>query len=627
MIMKVLFTLFIFALFILLTSTDCNSQVNAYAEVTAISGMSFAVTNEDETYDTFTAGEQVVIMQMQDSVLGNASNSSNFGSLGSIQSAGLYEIRAIDYVVRSGGNLNLVVLSEALNNTYNINSNSSVQLITFPTLDAGSGNYTTTANISAVPWDGNIGGVAAFNVDNILTLNHNISADNAGFQGALANGGGSTGCSPNSNYSVTTQNNHADKGEGIFLRTAANQAAGRGKIINGGGGGNSHNAGGGGGGNYTAGGDGGPGWNCSPTAGGIGGIDLSADISSSRIFMGGGGGSGEGNNSSATGGGNGGGIILLKAGTLVTSGSCAGRTISSNGESITTRSSNDGSGGGGAGGSIILQIDSFSVSASCNITVEANGGDGGTVGSGAQHGGGGGGGQGVVIYSSTQPTSNVTTNANNGAGGCNTNSNPCTTQASGGSGTDGSGIIDSTIGPLPIELLMFDAKVQNDVVFIWWQTASEINNEYFEVQKSVDLISWEIVGRVNGSGNSIETMKYSLIDADPTTGYSYYELRQVDFDGKSETFKPAAVLYNAQTSSLKIFPIPADDFLMISDDFQNENLEISIYNIFGNRYLHQILGVVNENTIEVEVSELPRGLYILKFKRHGFSEMIKFYKN
>lgn len=600
------------------------SQINSYTRVTAINGVRFAVANTNETFDTFVAGEQVVVMQMQDNVLGNNTNTSSFGDLGSISSAGLYEIRTIDYVVRSG-TLDSVILIGSLNNSYNINSNASVQLISYPTLDNGGGNFTTTGNISSVGWNGNVGGVITFNVDGILTLNHNISANNDGFIGASANGGGSAGCTPTGAYRVVTQANYADKGEGIFLRTAANEVAGRGKILNGGGGGNSHNAGGGGGGNYTAGGVGGPGWICVPTAGGIGGIALSASISTFRIFMGGGGGSGEGNNNFATGGGDGGGIILIKANVLVTSGTCGGRLISANGESITGNSSNDGSGGGGAAGSIILQIDSFSIASTCVLNVEASGGDGGSVNNGAQHGGGGGGGQGVIIYNPVQPVTNVTSTTDNGNGGCNNNSNPCTNQASGGSGSNGSGVKDSTQGPLPINLVQFEAFIRGDIVELTWETESEINNEIFYVERSLDLKDWRIIQNIPGAGDSREKRRYKTYDNDPLIGISYYRLKQVDFNGNSETFNPIAVNYKTVISENLVFPVPTKDYLYINKTYGNEQIQIRIID-FSSKVVELNPNYTIGDFLQLDIRHLKPGLYVIQVIRYGLVESYKFIK-
>lgn len=159
-----------------------SQSVNGYAKVNSISTNTINVSNVNETSDTFEDGEFVIVMQMQDDVIGsNTSNNISFGNLSSIQSAGLFDIIDIVSHTESGGVPNTITFSRALKFTPNFNPNSSVQVISFPTL--GSPDYTTTANMSALNWDGDVGGVLAFNVDGIFTIGHDISADARGFRG------------------------------------------------------------------------------------------------------------------------------------------------------------------------------------------------------------------------------------------------------------------------------------------------------------------------------------------------------------------------------------------------------------------------------------------------------------
>lgn len=146
-----------------------SQRVNAYARVTSISGTTLSLANVDEGDDTFEIGERLIIMQMQDDVIGgNTNNNSSFGNLGSIQSAGLFEIRTVSAIVESGTTPTSITLSTALGNTYNTGTNSRVQIISFPQL--GSPDFTTTQDMNGKSWDGNTGGVFAFEVTEILTI-------------------------------------------------------------------------------------------------------------------------------------------------------------------------------------------------------------------------------------------------------------------------------------------------------------------------------------------------------------------------------------------------------------------------------------------------------------------------
>src|SRR3954466_4859104 len=88
-------------LLLLLTALKLSAQVNGYAKITAIAGVNLTVSNPNETYGTFTNGSKVIVMQMQDNVIGsNTSQNTSFGNLATIASAGRYEVATINTVTR-----------------------------------------------------------------------------------------------------------------------------------------------------------------------------------------------------------------------------------------------------------------------------------------------------------------------------------------------------------------------------------------------------------------------------------------------------------------------------------------------------------------------------------------------
>ncbi len=94
---------------------------------------------------------------------------------------------------------------------------------------------------------------------------------------------------------------------------------------------------------------------------------------------------------------------------------------------------------------------------------------------------------------------------------------------------------------LPIELLSFTHQVAPGQVILKWETATEINNDYFTIERSGDMVAWEVIGTVAGAGNSNQKLSYQLVDHMPRQGLSYYRLKQTDFDGQYEYFKTLAV--------------------------------------------------------------------------------------
>lgn len=95
--------------------------------------------------------------------------------------------------------------------------------------------------------------------------------------------------------------------------------------------------------------------------------------------------------------------------------------------------------------------------------------------------------------------------------------------------------------PLPIELVDFSVLNKNEVNKLSWITASEINNDFYIIENSVDGFNWDIIDKVNGMGNSSNITDYSYEHENYKDTINYYRLTQVDFDGRRETFKIVVV--------------------------------------------------------------------------------------
>lgn len=447
-------------------------------------------------------------------------------------------------------------------------------------------------------------------VPGTLTLNHNITANGAGFRGGAVSANYYIGGMACYNTPFRANNNqHAFKGEGIYKNTTNTYNNARAKILTGGGGGVQINAGGGG--NYTAGGIGGAGWNggagCSVATGGYGygGIALSSVITGDRVFMGGGG--GQQNNSVSTPGGNGGGIILIKADQIVTTGACGGRVISANGNSPAV-AGNDGAGGGGAAGSIVFWVNTWTINGGCPLTIAANGGNGGSINT-STHAGGGAGGQGVVIFNNAQPTTNVNTTTNNGIAGCSNNSSPCNTPAGSASGSNNQGISINSPNPLPVELIFFTAYTKDGhTVSLEWQTASEINNDFFTVERSLDGENWEMAVITDGAGNSNTSIQYNEVDSEPHPGISYNRLKQTDFNGTVKYSSIVSVFLN--DDELILYPNPASNNLNI----EGKGLQVvTVFNALGQEVSGSVtMTKISDNQMQIDLANLAPGLYFIR---------------
>jgi hypothetical protein len=138
------------------------------------------------------------------------------------------------------------------------------------------------------------------------------------------------------------------------------------------------------------------------------------------------------------------------------------------------------------------------------------------------------------------------------------------------------------IAVLPVELLSFDAKPVDDNVILNWSTASEINNNYFEVEKSNDGKKFKTFQFVSGAGNSTIQNDYSTVDESPSPGINYYRLKQVDFDG-TISYSPIVAVEINSSNVFYVMPNPAIDKLeLVFGSSGKENLQLTIYNMQGN---------------------------------------------
>jgi hypothetical protein len=169
--------------------------------------------------------------------------------------------------------------------------------------------------------------------------------------------------------------------------------------------------------------------------------------------------------------------------------------------------------------------------------------------------------------------------------------------------------------PVPVELMNFghnviSADLSGSVVELNWQTASELNNDRFEVYRSVNGQDFDLVQVVPGVGTSSNINKYSIVDqAAHSNKALYYKLVQIDFDGTSETFKVLSVNLSNLEGQVSIYPNPAQDEVEFKiSNSTDEPAEITITNINGEVVLSQTV----KNSVKLDVSEWRTGLYFIR---------------
>jgi hypothetical protein len=133
---------------------------------------------------------------------------------------------------------------------------------------------------------------------------------------------------------------------------------------------------------------------------------------------------------------------------------------------------------------------------------------------------------------------------------------------------------------LPIELVNFSASLEGDIVYLAWTTASEINNDYFTVQRSKDGINWENLMDVNGAGNSTTVLYYRAADTQPIIGTSYYRLIQYDVDGAFSESPIVALQYDV-LDAFYVYPNPSNGIVTIASAGSEEKFNFKIMNLNG----------------------------------------------
>lgn len=146
--------------------------------------------------------------------------------------------------------------------------------------------------------------------------------------------------------------------------------------------------------------------------------------------------------------------------------------------------------------------------------------------------------------------------------------NYCTNITYMGSGASGMNTVMAVCqDPLPVELLSFIAVKSGNSALLLWKTASEINNNYFRIERSADGFDFGNLGIVFGAGNSNQLLEYSFLDATPVSGINYYRLVQVDFDGTEYASQIASLDFETSDDQIGISmypnPVKTDNILNI----------------------------------------------------------------
>ena len=163
--------------------------------------------------------------------------------------------------------------------------------------------------------------------------------------------------------------------------------------------------------------------------------------------------------------------------------------------------------------------------------------------------------------------------------------------------------------PLPVELLSFTALPVEDGIKLDWQTASEINNDFFTLFRSRNGVDFTSIGTKQGAGNSNLLLSYSYTDQDPLNGINYYQLKQTDFDGSTSYSQIVAAMFYPENDAVIFY---ANDFLHVvlpwsSDVLADYTLFDTTGRVLKKGKIHHMPG---EQKL-IGVHSLPKGVFLV----------------
>lgn len=180
---------------------------------------------------------------------------------------------------------------------------------------------------------------------------------------------------------------------------------------------------------------------------------------------------------------------------------------------------------------------------------------------------------------------------------------------------------------LSVEMSEFAVEELDGDAVINWTTATEINNDYFEVRRSKDGLNFETIGVVQGNGNASSANRYSFTDPDPIARTSYYQLAQVDFNGSGSYSKIVSLNIDA-LENFRLYPNPTSGQFILSNSFkENTEFKIEINDMIG-RTLALYSASAGPGVFQriMDLSPYPTGSYTVQIKTPTEAKVLKLIK-
>lgn len=179
---------------------------------------------------------------------------------------------------------------------------------------------------------------------------------------------------------------------------------------------------------------------------------------------------------------------------------------------------------------------------------------------------------------------------------------------------------------LPVTWLKASASVLHEDVLVQWQTATEMNNEYFEVETSNDGTHFSVIGKIYSKGDAVTATAYQFLHVHPAPGKIFYRIIQVDKDGTQSYSSIFSVLFSADREIKPMaYPVPAADRITINfgEEVLNPAIEVLSSDLKPILRIRKSGRILTEN---LNTSTLPQGTYIVKITFEGKNYVLRFVK-
>ena len=190
-----------------------------------------------------------------------------------------------------------------------------------------------------------------------------------------------------------------------------------------------------------------------------------------------------------------------------------------------------------------------------------------------------------------------------------------------------SALFNKSCTVLPISLLSFNGFVKSNTVLLNWQTAQEINTDYFVIEKSFDSRDFTMMSQIKAAGNSSDIRSYQTADEFPQNGSNYYRIKSVDINGSVSFSKSILLNVNLKEVSLRAYPNPVKNNLSVKFYAEaQQKVQMRIIDAQG-RVVQKLSYEVKSGTtlISLNTSSLAKGLYqiVLNGQKNGSVRFIK----